>query len=186
MPRERFSALRASILGFPGRLVAAFYIFCCNVARYSKTLAKHRFSLGVSRISRVRRPSKPWKNLKKLGKWKGNLKEKRKKKEIKKKKEKREVGEGPQTQLSGLTLRRYLYKGRLWGIRNQAFFEHGPKMGSKRPFGSILEGLGKGLGRVWGRIWEDLVPFQQFVGKFWTYLKRFGPAGVDSIIGPPR
>ena len=52
--------------------------------------------------------------------------------------------------------------------------------------GRILGGFGEGLGRVWGRIWEDLVPFEQFVGKFWTYLKRLGPAGVDSIIGPPR
>ena len=59
-------------------------------------------------------------------------------------------------------------------------------------FGLLLEGFGKVLGSFWpfwegfGRIWEDLGPFKKLVNRFWMYLTRFGPAGADSLIGPPR
>jgi len=76
--------------------------------------------------------------------------------------------------------------GRFFGVQNRAFFKHGSKIGSKRPFGSILEGFGEGLGRFWGGIWEDLGAFRQVMGEFWMHLGTFSPAGADSIIGPPR
>ena len=53
--------------------------------------------------------------------------------------------------------------GRFVGALNQPFFKHRSKMGSKRPFGSILEGFWEDSGRLWGgfgeglgRIWEDV------------------------------
>ena len=61
-------------------------------------------------------------------------------------------------------------------------------MGSKRPFGSILEGSGK----VWERFWEglgkhleDFTAFEQVLGRFWTSLTRFGLAGADSLNRTP-
>ena len=40
--------------------------------------------------------------------------------------------------------------GQFWRVQNRAFFQHGPKMGSKRPSGQIWAGFGK----VWERFWE--------------------------------
>ena len=40
--------------------------------------------------------------------------------------------------------------GRFWRLQNRAFFQHGPKMGSKRPSGQIWAGFGE----VWDRFWE--------------------------------
>ena len=52
--------------------------------------------------------------------------------------------------------------GRFLDVQNRAFFQHWPKMGSKRPAGSILgrfwEGFGRilgGFGRVLEGIWDD-------------------------------
>ena len=42
--------------------------------------------------------------------------------------------------------------GRFLGVRNRAFIRHWSKMGSKKPFGSILDGFWEDF----GRIWEDL------------------------------
>ena len=39
---------------------------------------------------------------------------------------------------------------RFFGVLNQAFFKHKSKMGSKRPFGSILGGSWRDLDEVWG------------------------------------
>ena len=51
--------------------------------------------------------------------------------------------------------------GRFLGVLNQPFFKHRSKMGSKRPFRSILEGsgrvlgrFGEDLGRVWAGFWK--------------------------------
>ena len=41
--------------------------------------------------------------------------------------------------------------GRFLGVQSRAFFKHGPKMGSKRPPGSILGRFGEGFGRILGR-----------------------------------
>ena len=46
----------------------------------------------------------------------------------------------------------WAFFGRFFGVLNQLFFTHRSKMGSKRPFGAILEGSG----RVWGGFWEGL------------------------------
>ena len=40
--------------------------------------------------------------------------------------------------------------GQFWRVQNRAFFQHGPKMGSKRPSGQIWAGFGE----VWDRFWE--------------------------------
>ena len=40
--------------------------------------------------------------------------------------------------------------GQFWRVQNRAFFQHGPKMGSKRPSGQIWAGFGE----VWERFWE--------------------------------
>ena len=83
--------------------------------------------------------------------------------------------------------------GRFWDVQSRPFFKHGPKIGSKRPSGSILglfgEGFGRilgGFGRVWGGIREDFGPSQRRVGRSWKCLVSFGPAGEDSQLGPPR
>ena len=39
--------------------------------------------------------------------------------------------------------------GRFLGVRNRAFIRHWSKMGSKKPFGSILDGFGEDFGRIW-------------------------------------
>ena len=46
-------------------------------------------------------------------------------------------------------------------------------------FGTVWGGFGEEFG-------EDLGPFRQAVDRFWTCLKRFGPAGAESPLGPPR
>ena len=38
--------------------------------------------------------------------------------------------------------------GRFLDVQSRAFFKHGPKMGSKRPSGSILGGFGAILGSI--------------------------------------
>ena len=48
--------------------------------------------------------------------------------------------------------------GRFLDVQSRAFFKHGPKMGSKRPFGSIFGGVGESFGRFlgdFGRVWGD-------------------------------
>ena len=51
--------------------------------------------------------------------------------------------------------------GRSFGVLNHPFFKHRFKMGSKRPFGAILErfwrvlgGFGVDFGRVWAGFWK--------------------------------
>ena len=51
--------------------------------------------------------------------------------------------------------------GRFLGVLNQPFFKHRSKMGSKRPFGAILDrfwkvlgGFGVDFGRVWAGFWK--------------------------------
>ena len=63
--------------------------------------------------------------------------------------------------------------GRFLDVQSRAFFKHGPKMGSKRPSGSILnrfwEGFGRTLARfgtVLGRIWEDFWLFEQIMARY--------------------
>ena len=46
--------------------------------------------------------------------------------------------------------------GHFFGVLNQPFFKHKLKMGSKRPFGSILGRFGRvldGFGEDFGRVW---------------------------------
>ena len=52
--------------------------------------------------------------------------------------------------------------------------------------GRLWDGFWEGFGRVLGRVWVDLGGFQQLMGRFWSCLTRFGPAGADFLIGPPR
>ena len=49
--------------------------------------------------------------------------------------------------------------GRFFGVLNQPFFKHRSKMGSKRPFGSILAGFWEDSGRIWGGFGQDLGRF---------------------------
>ena len=75
---------------------------------------------------------------------------------------------------------RYLFKVLVQNDLQKAFW---------MDFGLLLAGFGKVLGGFWegfGRICEDLGPFEQLIRRFWIYLTRFGPAGADSLIGPPR
>ena len=51
----------------------------------------------------------------------------------------------------------------VFGVLNHHFFNYRSKMGSKRPFGSIL----KGSGRVFGG-------FAGFLDRFWKVLGGFG------------
>ncbi len=47
--------------------------------------------------------------------------------------------------------------GRFFGVLNRLFFKHRSKMGSKRPFGSILGRFSRALGRFWEdfrRVWK--------------------------------
>ena len=55
--------------------------------------------------------------------------------------------------------------GRVLGVQDRAFFEHGSKMGSKRPLGSILNRFGK----VWGPggFGEDFRNCSTLLGGFW-------------------
>ena len=83
--------------------------------------------------------------------------------------------------------------GRFLDVQRRAFFKQAHKMGSKRPSGSIWDGFGEGceriwggFGKVWGGIREDFGPSQRRVGRSWKCLVSFGPAGVDSQLGPPR
>jgi len=46
--------------------------------------------------------------------------------------------------------------GWLLGVQNREFFQCGPKMGSKKPFGSIWDRFWEGLGRVLGGFGEGL------------------------------
>ena len=39
--------------------------------------------------------------------------------------------------------------GRFWDVQKRAFVKHWSKMGSKRPFGSILGGFGENLDASW-------------------------------------
>ncbi len=52
-------------------------------------------------------------------------------------------------------------------------------------FGLLLECFGKVFGGILGRFGVDLGGFEELMGRFWTCLTRFGPAGADSLIGPP-
>ena len=45
--------------------------------------------------------------------------------------------------------------GRFVDVQNRAFFKHGPKMGSKRPLGSILGRFFMDLGTVWEGFGEE-------------------------------
>ena len=72
--------------------------------------------------------------------------------------------------------------GRFLDVQSQPFFKHGPKIGSKRPSGSIFgrfeKGFGRilgGFGRVWGEIREDFGSSQRRVGRSWKCLVSFGP-----------
>ena len=74
--------------------------------------------------------------------------------------------------------------GRFWallrgflGLQNLAFVKHWPKMRSKRPLGSNLEGFGEGSGRIWGGLgrilanfWRD---FGQICGRILTRVHEF-------------
>ena len=57
--------------------------------------------------------------------------------------------------------------GRFLGVQSRAFFKHGPKMGSKRPPGSILGGFGVNL----GGFWKDLGRSREQFGRI---LEGFG------------
>ena len=49
--------------------------------------------------------------------------------------------------------------GRFLAIQNHAFFKHWPKMGSKRPSGSILGRFWEDLGRIWEGFGRNLGGF---------------------------
>ena len=81
------------------------------------------------------------------------------------------------------------------GIPNRFFFEHWPKMGSKRPLASIWgrfwRGLGKvlgGLGGVLGVFWLDfgkvLVKAVEGFGKL-KKAKLFTRLSTDALSVPP-
>ena len=80
--------------------------------------------------------------------------------------------------LSGASLGRFgaLLGGHL-ALQNLAFVKHWPKMRSKRPLGSNLEGFGEGSGRIWGsfggilaNFWRD---FGQICGRILTRVHKF-------------
>ena len=76
-------------------------------------------------------------------------------------------GEGLGLQLGGV----WASLGRSWGhlgrslsVQNGAFYKHLTKIGSKKPFGSILDRLWRASRRVWrefGRVWRG----------FWSILE---------------
>ena len=78
---------------------------------------------------------------------------------------------------------------RILDVQNTAFFKHGSKMGSKRPFGSSLGGSWEDLGKIWARfgqksgsIWTFFWPV---VGKFWKHLEKCSPAGAKLLNWTP-
>ena len=88
----------------------------------------------------------------------------------------------------GIALVRFLSAllGRFLGIKKLAFLKHRWKESLSFQHDGLLDRFWVDLGRIWRGIWDDLGAFQQVVGEFWTCLKRCGPAGADSVIGPPR
>ena len=65
-----------------------------------------------------------------------------------------------------------------FGVLNQPFFKYGSKMGSKRPFESILEGSGRvweGFGGEGGRILEDFSPFSASLGQLLDVFEKIWP-----------
>ena len=56
--------------------------------------------------------------------------------------------------------------GRFFGALNRGFFKHGSKMGSKRPFGSILGRFWRVLGGVWEGLEGDLGRFTPLFSGF--------------------
>ena len=80
--------------------------------------------------------------------------------------------------LSGASLGRFgaLLGGHL-ALQNLAFVKHWPKMRSKRPWGSNLEGFEEGSGRIWGGLgriftnfWRE---FGQICGRILTRVHKF-------------
>ena len=78
---------------------------------------------------------------------------------------------------------------RILDVQNTAFFKHGSKMGSKRPFGSTLGGSWEDLEKIWARfgqksgsIWTFFWPV---VGKFWKHLEKCSPAGAKLLNWTP-
>ena len=70
--------------------------------------------------------------------------------------------------LSGASLGRFwALLGGFLGLQNLAFVKHWPKMGSKRPSGSILEGFGEGSGRILEGLGRILANFWMDFGKIW-------------------
>ena len=74
--------------------------------------------------------------------------------------------------------------GRFLGIQIIAFLNdwlkigpHGPKMGSKRPSGSILAPFWEGFGRVWRGLGKDLGGF----GSSWAHIGK--DLGIWSVLG---
>ena len=69
-----------------------------------------------------------------------------------------------------------------WALKSQQYHD-------TSDFFRFLVDLGGdfgGFGEVWGGIWEDFGSSQRRVGRSWKCLVSFGPAGVDSQLGPPR
>ena len=74
--------------------------------------------------------------------------------------------------------------GRFLAVPNYAFFKHGSKMGSKRPFGSILDRFGG----VLGGLWMDFERFWEGSGRIFCIrtpaLSREAPRSVPMRGGP--
>ena len=54
--------------------------------------------------------------------------------------------------------------GRILGVLNQAFFKHGPKIGSRMPSGWILGGFSMVLGKFWEGFGADFRDFWNSFG----------------------
>ena len=64
--------------------------------------------------------------------------------------------------------------GRFLGVKNRAFVKHWSKMGSKRPFGSILVDFGRVLGGFWEGLGKDLDGYGGFWASYGQILEAFG------------
>ena len=84
---------------------------------------------------------------------------------------------------------------RFLGVPIQAFFKHGAKMGSKKPFGSILGGFREGLGRNSGGFrayWAgngQILDMLSIIWPCWGKASKLDPRAASRSVtmrgGPP-